>query len=179
INLGLVAHPRHVARMMIANSRAKGASQLGALALAAVVTAIAAIGFVASALAQADAIAQEQAEAQAAYDKALADFKKALAERRAQIDGKKKLPNLPGQSLYLTRVKVIGTYKDLTDVKPELICRPNKFKVPPAYFDADIEPHIEEYAALFKVMQAPPSFAQASATPFEDVAAIGRAIARA
>jgi hypothetical protein len=166
--------------MMIANSRAKGASQLGALALAAVVTAIAvSLGATTPALAQADAIAQEQAEAQAAYDKALADFKKALAERRAQIDGKKKLPNLPGQSLYLTRVKVIGTYKDLTDVKPELIGRPNKFKVPPAYFDADIEPLIEEYAALFKVMQAPPPFAQASATPFEDVAAIGTAIARA
>ena len=145
--------------MMIANSRAKGASQLGALALAAVVAAIAApLGSVTPALAQSDAIAQEQAEAEAAYDKALADFKKALAERRAQIDGKKKLPNLPGQSLYLTRVKVIGTYKDLTDVKPELIGRPNKFKVPPAYFDADIEPLIEEYAALFKIIQAIAAF---------------------
>ncbi len=66
--------------MMIANSRARGASQLGALALAAVVTVIAApLGSVTPAQAQADAIAQEQAEAQAAYDKALADFDKAIA----------------------------------------------------------------------------------------------------
>jgi hypothetical protein len=51
--------------------------------------------------------------------------------------------------------------------------------VPPAYFDADIEPLIEEYAALFKVMQAPPAGAQASETPFKDVADLGTAIARA
>ena len=51
--------------------------------------------------------------------------------------------------------------------------------MPPAYFDADIEPLIEEYAALFRIMQAPPADAQASETPFKDVADLGRAIARA
>jgi hypothetical protein len=125
------------------------------------------------------ALTNEQAQAVAAYDKALAEFKKILATRRAQIDAKKKLPSLPGQAVYLARINEISTYKDLTDALPERIGRPNKFGVPPAYFDADIEPLIEEYAALFKNMQAPPPFAQASDTPFEDVVRLGTAIARA
>lgn len=127
----------------------------------------------------ADALKKAQAAAGAAYDRALREFKSVLATRRAQINAKKKLPNLPGQDLYLARIKVISTYKDLTDVLPARIGRPNKFGVPPAYFDADIEPLIEEYAALFKIMQAPPANAQASETPFEDVARLGAAIARA
>jgi len=122
---------------------------------------------------------KEQAEAQAAYDAALADFKKVLAERRAQIDGKKKLPNLPGQALYLARIKVMSTYKDLTDAIPARIGRPNKFNVPPAYFDAAIEPLITEYAELFRILQTPPAKAQASDTPFKDVIDLGRVIARA
>ena len=136
-------------------------------------------GSITSAHAEPASLSKEQADALATYDKALADFKKILAERRAQIDGKQKLPNLPGQAIYLARIKVISTYKDLTDAMPERIGRPNKFDVPPAYFDADIEPLIEEYAALFKIMQAPPTGAQASDTPFKDVADLGTAIARA
>jgi hypothetical protein len=124
-------------------------------------------------------LTKEQAQAVATYDKALAAFKKILAERRAQIDGKKKLPRLPGQDVYLARIKVISTYKDLTDALPARIGRPNKFGVPPAYFEAHIEPLIDEYAAIFKVMQAPPATAQASDTPFEDVVRLGTAIARA
>ncbi len=73
----------------------------------------------------------------------------------------------------------MSTYKDLTDALPSRIGRPNKFGVPPAYFDADIEPLIEEYAALFRVMQAPPADAQNSETPMKDVVDLGRAIARA
>src|SRR5262249_4348277 len=41
------------------------------------------------------------------------------------------------------------------------------------------EPLLDEYAALFKVMQAPPAFAQNSETPFHDVVRLGTAIARA
>ena len=137
------------------------------------------LGVVTPAAAQAAALTKEQAAALAAYDKALREFKAILAQRRAQIDAKQKLPNLPGQAVYLARLKVMSTYKDLTDALPSRIGRPNKFGVPPAYFDADIEPLIEEYAALFRVMQAPPAGAQASETPFKDVADLGRAIARA
>ena len=131
------------------------------------------------AAAQSAALTKEQTSAVAAYDKALRDFKAVLAQRRAQIDAKQSLSNLPGQAIYLARLNVMSTYKDLTDVLPSRIGRPNKFNVPPAYFDADIEPLIEEYAALFRGMQAPPKGAQASATPFEDVADLGRAIGRA
>jgi hypothetical protein len=128
---------------------------------------------------QSSALAQEKAAARAAYDKALRDFKAVLAERRAQIDAKQRLPERPGQALYLARLQVISTYKDLTDVEPSRIGRPNKFGVPPAYFDADIEPLVEQYAALFAIMQAPPAGAQASRTPLKDVVDLARAIARA
>ena len=124
-------------------------------------------------------LTKEQAHALAEYDKALRAFKAVLAERRAQIDAKQKLPGLAGQDVYLARLKVMSTYKDLTDALPSRIGRPNKFNVPPAYFDADIEPLIEEYAALFRSMQAPPANAQNSDTPMKDVADLGRAIARA
>lgn len=121
----------------------------------------------------------QQAAALAAYDRALADFKSILAERRRQIDAKEPLPNLPGQALYLARVAVISTYKDLTDSIPFRIGKPNKFEIPPAYFDAAIEPLIDEYAALFAVMEAPPAGAQNSPTPFKDVVDLATAIARA
>ena len=47
------------------------------------------------------------------------------------------------------------------------------------YFDADSEPLINKYAALFDVLEAPPANAQNSDTPFKDVVDLGTAIARA
>jgi len=152
---------------------------LPAVAVALVAAGTGSLGFVTPALAEASALTKAQAAASAAYDKALREFKEILAKRRAQIDAKQGLPNLPGQAVYLARIKVMSTYKDLTDALPSRIGRPNKFSVPPAYFDADIEPLIEEYAALFRIMQAPPPDAQASSTPFKDVVDLGTAIARA
>ncbi|WFU83242.1 hypothetical protein QA645_11015 [Bradyrhizobium sp. CIAT3101] len=120
-----------------------------------------------------------QSDAQAAYDRALGDFKSILGERRRQIEAKQPLPNLPGQALYLARVAMISAYKDLTDAVPSRIGKPNKFGIPPAYFDAAIEPLVDEYADIFEVMEAPPANAQNSATPFKDVIDLGAAIARA
>jgi hypothetical protein len=134
---------------------------------------------VTSAQAQSAVLTDEQAAAAAAYDKALRDFKAVLAERRAQIASGRQLPERPGQALYLARLAVMSTYKDLTDAVPSRIGRANRLGIPPAYFDAANEALIEEYVALFGVMQAPPAGAQASATPFKDVADLGRAIARA
>ena len=113
------------------------------------------------------------------YAKALGEFKSILSQRRAQINSGRSLPNLPGQAVYLARNKMISTYKDLTDAAPGKIGRPNKFGIPPAYFDADNEPLLDEYLKLFSVMQAPPANAQNSATPFEDVVVLGTMIARA
>ena len=118
-------------------------------------------------------------DADATYDHALSQFKAILSERRGQIDAKRPLPNLPGQALYLARINMMSTYKDLTDALPSQIGRPNKFGIPPQYFDADTEPLVEDYRKLFDIMEAPPASAQNSPTPFKDVAELGIAIARA
>ena len=120
-----------------------------------------------------------QSDALSAYNKAVNDFRSILRERRAQISSNQQLPNLPGQALYLARNNMMSAYKDLTDAVPSKIGRPNKFGIPPAYFDADNEPLLDEYANLFKIMQAPPVNAQNSNTPFNDVVELGTAIARA
>jgi hypothetical protein len=122
--------------------------------------------------------AMAQAGDAAAYTTALGQFKAILAERRNQINGKT-LPNLPGQAVYLARNNLIGSYKDLTDAQPSKIGRPNKYGIPPAYFDADNEPLLDEYRKLFDQMEAAPANAQVSNTPFKDVADLGMAIARA
>jgi hypothetical protein len=114
-----------------------------------------------------------------AYTDALGRFKSILQQRRAQINTHQPLPNLPGQALYLARVAMMSTYKDLTDALPGKIGRPNKFAIPPAYFDADNEAWIDEYVALFNIMQAAPANAQNSDTPFKDVVDLGTIIARA
>jgi hypothetical protein len=120
-----------------------------------------------------------QSDALHAYNDALGRFKSILGQRRAQINTHQPLPNLPGQALYLARVAMMSTYKDLTDALPGRIGRPNKFAIPPAYFDADNESLIDEYLALFSIMQAPPANAQNSDTPFKDVVDLGTVIARA
>ncbi|MET4070107.1 hypothetical protein ABID58_004911 [Bradyrhizobium sp. S3.2.6] len=145
------------------------------------IAAIAGLGLILMTLTagQAQSLPPTQSDAQAAYDRALGDFKSILSERRRQIEAKQPLPNLPGQALYLARVAVISAYKDLTDAVPSRIGKPNKFEVPPAYFDAAIEPLVDEYADLFEIMEAPPPSAQNSATPFKDVVDLAAAIARA
>lgn len=120
-----------------------------------------------------------QSDALHAYTAALTRFKSILVERRQQIDTHQPLPNLPGQALYLARVAMMSSYKDLTDVVADRIGRPNKFAIPPAYFDAANEPLIDEYLALFDIMQAPPPDAQNSATPYKDVVDLSTVIARA
>jgi hypothetical protein len=148
-----------------------------ALALAILLTLPGNLGLISFAIGQ--PLADKQSDALNAYNHAVSNFKSILAERRAQIDAKQSLPNLPGQALYLARINVISTYKDLTDALPSRIGRPNKFGVPPQYFDADIEPLVDEYRKLFDIMEAPPANAQSSTTPFKDVADLGTAIARA
>ena len=127
---------------------------------------------------QPTALTQAQSNALKAYNKALNQFRSILSERRAQINSNQNLPDVPGQALYLARVAMMGAYKDLTDALPSKIGRPNKYKIPPAYFDADNEPLFDEYKELFRIMQAPPVNAQSSETPFRDVVDLGNAIAR-
>jgi hypothetical protein len=150
-----------------------------ALALGIFLTPPGNLGFTSPAMGQPIALAKIQADALNSYNNALGNFKTILGERRRQINSHQRLPNLPGQALYLARINVMSTYKDLTDALPSRIGRPNKFGIPPAYFDADSEPLIDEYRNLFDVLEAPPANAQDSPAPFKDVVDLGIAIARA
>jgi hypothetical protein len=136
------------------------------------------LSFISCALGQPTALTKSQSGVLSAYNKSVQDFRSILSERRAQIDSKQKLPDRPGQALYLARVNMMSAYKDLTDALPSRIGKPNKYGIPPAYFDADDEPLIDEYKNLFAIMQAPPASAQKSDTPFKDVVDLGTAIAR-
>ena len=124
-------------------------------------------------------LVNSQSNAITTYEDAVGRFRWILKERRSQINSDQRLPHLPGQALYLARNNMISAYKDLTDILPARIGRPNKFGIPPAYFDADEEPLLDEYRNLFNIMQAPPANAQSSSTPFNDVVALGTAIGRA
>jgi hypothetical protein len=135
--------------------------------------------FISQAQGQPATLTRSQSDALDTYDKALNAFKSILRQRRAQINSNQQLPNLPGQALYLARNDMISAYKDLTDALPSRIGRPNKLGIPPAYFDADNESLLDEYANLFNIMQAPPPNAQNSNTPFNDLVDLGTAIARA
>ena len=149
------------------------------VAVDAIIGAAGNLGLVSAASAQPGALTKQQSDALEAYNNAVKNFEQVLAQRRAQINSGQALPNLPGQALYLARNSMIGARKDLTDVQPSRIGRPNKFKIPPAYFDADNEALIDEYTSLFAIMQAPPANAQNSGAPFKDVVDLGTAIARA
>ena len=118
------------------------------------------LGFISRAQGQPAALTKSQSDALNTYNKAVDDFKSILSQRRAQINSNQPLPNLPGQALYLARNSMISAYKDLTDALPSKIGRPNRFGIPPAYFDADNEPLLDEYTSLFSIMQAPPANAQ-------------------
>jgi hypothetical protein len=124
-------------------------------------------------------LTKSQRDALNVYNEALNEFKSTLRGRRAQIDAHEQLPDLPGQALYVVRINMMNAYKDLTDAVPSKIGRPNKFGIPPAYFDADSEPLIDEYRNLFAIMEAPPANAQNSDTPLKDIVDLSRAIARA
>jgi hypothetical protein len=142
-------------------------------------TSIGNLSFVSSAQGQPAALTKSQADALNTYNKAVTDFKSILSQRRAQISSNQQLPNLPGQALYLARNNMISAFKDLTDALPSKVGKPNKFGIPPAYFDADNEPLLDEYTNLFNFMQAPPVNAQNSNTPFKDVVDLGTGIGRA
>src|SRR5580692_7483529 len=124
-------------------------------------------------------LTKSQLDALSAYNDALKGFREVLRERRAQLKSNQPLPSLPGQALYLARIRMMSAYKDLTDVLPSKIGRANKFGIPPAYFDADKEPLIDEYRAIFDILEAPPANAQKSDTPFKDVIDLATVIARA
>jgi hypothetical protein len=137
------------------------------------------LGFISPAMGEPTALTKKQSDALNTYNNSRSHFESILGQRRAQINSNQRLPNLPGQALYLARNNMMSAYKDLTDAIPSRIGGPNKYGIPPAYFSADNEPLLDEYRRLFDLMQAPPVNAQKSDTPFKDVVDLGAAIARA
>src|SRR5258708_5440798 len=141
---------------------------MAALALGLLFASPASIGhldFISPAMAQ-EKLTKKQADVLNAYNEAVKSFEAILGQRRAQINSKQPLPNLPGQALYLARNKMLSAYKDLTDALPSRIGAPNKYEIPPAYFDVAPEPLLDEYSKLFDSMQAPRASAQKSDTTF-------------
>ena len=163
---------RHGVRKYVAATRA-------ALALGIILTLSGGLSFTAPAIGEPITPAKRSSDALNSYENALSHFKSILGERRGQINSNQRLPNLPGQAIYVARINLMSAYKDFTDAVPSKIGRPNKFGIPPEYFDADNEPLFDEYGKLFDLMEAPPVGAQFSATPFKDIADLGAAIARA
>ena len=100
------------------------------LALGLIAAGIISPGFMTPAAAQVGVPTKAEAAAQAAYEKALREFKAILAERRRQIEAKQPLPARPGQAMYLARVEMMSAYKDLTDAVPgphragQQVCHP-------------------------------------------------------
>src|SRR6266702_837569 len=137
------------------------------------------LSFMSPAMGESAALTNKQSDALNTYNKALNNFGSILGQRRAQINSNQRLPNFPGQALYLARIDMMSAYKDLTDALPSKIGGLNKFGIPPAYFHADNEPLLDEYRKLFDFMEAPPVSAQKSDTLFKDIADLGTAIARA
>src|SRR5437016_3720782 len=70
-------------------------------------------GLISLAMAQPGALTKKQSDALDNYNKAVKTFELVLRQRRAQIDSKQPLPNLPGQALYLARNAMLGAAKDL------------------------------------------------------------------
>src|ERR1700733_242873 len=166
----------------MATFRAPATRRRANIALAAALLVPLGIGcftFICAANSQPALLVNSRSNAVTTYEDAVSRFRWILRERRSQINSGQRLPHLPGQALYLARNNMISAYKDLTDVLPARIGRPNKFGFPPAYFDADNEPLLDEYKNLFNIMQAPSANAQSSSTPFNDVVALGNAIGRA
>ena len=161
--------------------RSQGIAPIAALALGMLLVpaAIGNLGLISCAMAQPGVLTKKQSDALNAYNDAVKNFASILGQRRAQIDSKQPLPNLPGQALYLARNNMISAYKDLTDLMPSKIGGPNRFGIPPAYFDAGNAPLLDEYTNVFGLMQAGPANAQKSDTPFKDAVDLGTAIARA
>src|SRR3978361_2297065 len=88
------------------------------------------LGFMSPAMSQPVSLTGKQSDALTAYNNALNNFRSILRQRRAQIDGNLRLPNLPGQALYLARNDMLSAHKDLTDAIASKIGGPNKLGIP-------------------------------------------------
>src|SRR5258708_28860643 len=66
---------------------------------------------VSPAMGQPDTLTKKQSDALNAYSNAVNRFKSILGHRRVQINSNQRLPNLPGQALYLARNELMIAHK--------------------------------------------------------------------
>ena len=137
------------------------------------------LSFMSPAMGKPAALTKSQSDALTAYNNAVSHFKSILRQRRAQINSKQPLPNLPGQALYLARNNMMSAYKDLTDALPSKIGGPNKFGIPPAYFDAGNEPLLDEYTISSASCRHRPPTRKTQILHSRTSSTLGTAIARA
>ena len=77
------------------------------------------------------ALTTSQSDALNAYNKTVQDFRSILKERRTQINANQKLPDKPGQELYLARVAmcpVLGLRRDLRTDQFDAEDRPHGYQ---------------------------------------------------
>ena len=84
---------------------------LGLFFMPPVSNAIGNIGFMSHARAQPSPLTKKQSDALDTYNNAAGDFEKLLGQRRTQLNSNQRLPNLPGQALYLARNNMLSAYK--------------------------------------------------------------------
>ena len=99
-----------------------------------VAAAIGSLGFISPAMGEPAALTKKQSYALNTYNNSRSHFELILGQRRAQINSNQRLPNLPGQALYLARNNMMSAYKDLTDATPSRIGGPNKYGIPSGVF---------------------------------------------
>src|SRR5882757_5386666 len=99
------------------------------------------LGFISPAMGEPAALTKKQSDALDTYNNSRSHFESILGQRRAQINSNQRLPNLPGQALYLARNNMMSAYKDLTDALPSKIGGPNKYGNPSGFISTS--PHHE------------------------------------
>src|SRR5271167_3618700 len=67
-------------------------------------SAIGNLSFMSPAMGQPGTLTKKQSDALDAYSNAVNSFEAILGQRRAQINSNQRLPDLPGQALYLARI---------------------------------------------------------------------------
>src|SRR5947199_8639469 len=68
------------------------------------------LGFMSPAMGEPAALTKKQSDALDAYNNSRSNFEQILGQRRAQINSSQRLPNLPGQALYLARNNMMSAY---------------------------------------------------------------------
>src|ERR1700687_6409984 len=71
------------------------------------------LSLIAPAMGQPGTLTKKQSDALNTYNNAVKYFESILGQRRAQLNSNQRLPQLPGQAVYIARNGMMSAYKDL------------------------------------------------------------------